>query len=294
MTSDRIHLVFCLFQRNDQSPYPMALAATYGSIRQRTSAAITVHVIADDSVTSHTRRRLRRSMTSGDRLCFCPAEAVPEAHRLSLQLDGRFSPAIVWRAWIPEYLPKLNRCILLDCDLQILLDIRRIWELDLGGMALSAFQGGKEHPQNYYDWLQTSREFYFRMGVCVFDLGRIRKHREFMTSRCQFLVDACKAGQSMPQANLLEQSLFNRYFSKLSMPLPFPLVPADLVNSDPIKRKKIDRMLLRHEPIVLDIKGWRNFTSLSFLFWSSLLHTPWRECANQQGLKPPEPPQSPT
>ena len=47
MSSDRIQLVFCLFERDQQSPYPMALAATYSSIRQRISAPLTLKVIAD-------------------------------------------------------------------------------------------------------------------------------------------------------------------------------------------------------------------------------------------------------
>ena len=147
MSSDRVQLVFCLFERDRQSPYPMALAATYSSIRQRTTAPITLNVIADGSVTQSTRNRLHRCLQSGDRLRFHPAEAVPEAHRLSHRLDGHFSPAIIWRAWIPEYLPKLRRCILLDCDLQVFLDIRRIWNLDLQGNCLSAFRGGSLIPR---------------------------------------------------------------------------------------------------------------------------------------------------
>ena len=42
MIFNRVHLVFCLFERNRQSPYPMALAAAYLSIRQRTTAPLTL------------------------------------------------------------------------------------------------------------------------------------------------------------------------------------------------------------------------------------------------------------
>ncbi|MDA9739780.1 hypothetical protein N9U66_00135 [Synechococcus sp. AH-736-M20] len=272
----------------------MALAATYSSIRQRTSGDITVHVIADDSVTRKTRRRLRSSMQAGDRLRFHSAEAVPEAHQLAMQLDGHFSPAIVWRAWIPDYLPKLKRCILLDCDLQVLLDIRRIWTLDLQGNCLSAFQGGKPHPPAYYDWLRTSRDRYFRMCVCLMNLRRLRRNKSFINSRYHFLLEAEEKRSLIPQAGLLEQSLFNRFFSNDYLPLPFPLVPANRLDHHPERRIWINKMLLNHEPMILDLKGWLNQSSLSLSFWTSLLHTPWWECAKQQQLKPPEPPQSPT
>ena len=141
MTLERVQLVFCLHERDANSPYPMALAATYSSIRQRTNASLTVHVIADASVTTRTRRRLRRSLHASDRIRFHAAEGVPEAYRLALEVNGHFSPAIIWRAWITEYLPHLKRCVLLDCDLQVLLDIQKIWNLDLQGMCISAFQG---------------------------------------------------------------------------------------------------------------------------------------------------------
>ena len=294
MSSDRIQLVFCLFERDRQSPYPMALAATYSSIRQRTSAPLTLNVIADESVTKRTRRRLRRCLQPGDRLRFHSADAVPESHRLAQRLDGHFSPAIIWRAWIPDYLPKLKRCILLDCDLQVLLDIRRIWTLDLQRNCLSAFQGGKPHPPAYYDWLRTSRDRYFRMGVCLMNLRQLRRHKAFVQGRYQFLLEAQEKRRVMPQANLLEQSLFNRFFANDYLPLPFPLVPANRLDQDPERRTWINQMLLNHEPMILDLKGWLNQSSVSLSFWTSLLHTPWWECAKQQQLIPPEPPQSPT
>ena len=296
MFFDRVHLVFCLHERHRQSPYPMALAAAYLSMRQRTTALLTLHVIADQSVTKRTRRRLRRCLESGDRLEFHPAEAVPEAHQLGERLDGCFSPAIIWRAWIPEYLPGLKRCILLDCDLLVLLDIRRIWSLDLQGTCLSAFQGGGQKPQVHYDWIKTPREKYFRMGVCLMNLRRMRQHKAFIQERRGFLEDAWEkfTTRTMPHAGLLEQSLFNRYFSWNYRPLPFPLVQGNYIHEDSKSRRKVKKMLRKNQPMILDLKGWQNRSCLSFSFWALLLHPPWWECASQQSIRPPEPPQSPS
>ena len=296
MIFDRVHLVFCLFERDRQSPYPMALAAAYCSIRQRTTAPLTLHVIADQSVSKRTRRRLDRCMRSGDRLQFYPAEAVPEAYELGQRLDVKcFSPAIVWRAWIPDYLPHLNRCILLDCDLLVLLDIRQIWSLDLQGMCLSAFQGGGKKPKVYYDWIKTPREQYFRVPVCLMNLRRIRKDKAYMQERLAFLEDAWQKfkTKTITHAGLLEQSLFNRYFSQKYLPLPFPVVQGDFVDESAESRRRIKKMFRKRKPMILDLKGWQNRSSLSISFWSLLLHTPWWECASQQKLISPAPPQSP-
>ena len=280
--SDRIHLVFCLFQRNDQSPYPMALAATYSSIRQRTSAAITVHVIVDDSVAPRTRRRLRRCMAKNDKLCFIAADTVPESANLARTLDSGFSPAIIWRAWLPEYLPSIKRCILLDCDLQVLLDIKLIWNLRLNGRHLSAFQGGKSHPSAYYEWIRTPQNLYFRMGVCLMDLRRIRGYDEFLSNRQNFLREAQALRPQLPQAGLLEQSLYNRYFSASYLPLPFPLIPSNRLKLHQERMQWVFQLLQAHEPVILDLKGWLNNSSVSLLFWSSLLSTPWRKIAENQ------------
>lgn len=202
----------------------MALAAAYGSIRQRTSAPLTLHVIADESVTKRTRRRLRRCLQSGDRLQFHHAKAVPEAHQLGQRLDGSLSPAIIWRAWLPEYLPHLNRCILLDCDLLLLLDIPRIWSFNLKGKCLSAFQGGGQKPQVHYDWIKTPREQYFRMGFCLMNLRRIRQDKAFIQERCLFLEDAWEKFKSktMLHAGLLSSLSLTDSFLKRTARFPFP------------------------------------------------------------------------
>ena len=278
MFFDRVHLVFCLFARNRRSPYPMALAAAYLSMRQHTTAPLTLHVIADESVSKRTRRRLLRCMRSGDRLQFHSAASVPEAHQLGQRLDHKsFSPAVVWRAWIPDYLPHLNRCILLDCDLLVLLDIRRIWSLDLQGTCLSAFQGGGKKPQVHYDWIKTSREQYFRMGVCLMNLRGMRQDKAFMQGRRGFLEDAWQKfkTKTMPHAGLLEQSLFNRFFSQNYRALPFPLVQGNQIHKDPESQRRIKKWQATADDS--DLKGWQNRSSLSLIFWSLLLH-PWWEC----------------
>lgn len=282
MKEDPIHLVFCLFVRDLASPYPMALAATYSSIRQRTSASLRVHVLIDKSVSPQIKSLLRECMHPDDRLKFHVADSVPEALTLSLQMDGIFSPAIIWRAWLNDYLPRIKRCILLDCDLQVLMDIRAIWNINLNGQYLSAFTGGKKHPQEYYDWIKTSSFNYFRMGVCLMDLEKIRGYSKFINNRRIFLKEALVVKQKIKQASLFEQSLYNRFFSDRYVSLPFPLVPANRLDQDPLRRQRIDLMLLGHQEMILDLKGWLNQSSISLFFWSALLHTPWREHAQQQ------------
>lgn len=284
-----VHLAFCLFVRERGSPYPMALAATYSSIRQRTSARLCVHIVVDNSVSGRIRRRIKDSLAPGDELRFYDAGLVPEAARLARLMDGRFSPAIIWRAWLPEYLNKIDRCILLDCDLQVLMDIYRLWSIPLRHFCLAAFQGGKRHPDAYYQWIKTSQDKYFRMGVCLMNLKRIRRCSDFILGRAAFLDEASRVRVTIPQAALFEQSLYNRYFSDRYLPLPIVLFPSNRIDQDVPRRQRLDGLLSRHDDLILDLKGWFSDSSLGLIFWASLLHTSWSARAGRQlrGLKRP-------
>ena len=273
----------------------MALAALYSSMRQRTGSRLFLHVVVDDSVSSRVRRRLRRCLVAGDRLRFYDAASIPEAVAMAHRLDGRFSPAVVWRAWLPDYLKGIGRCILLDCDLIALMDIRRIWNIRLGGKYLSAFQGGKRHPDDYYQWIETPRERYFRMGICLMNLRKIRGCKEFVRGRKPFLEELLSKRASIPQAMLVEQSLYNRFFSGRYLPLPVTLFPANRLDRDVPRQRRLEVLLKRHDGLMLDLKGWMSDSAISLMFWSSLLHTPWAARATRQLalMSPPGPLQSP-
>ena len=79
MTSP-IELVFCLHQKSPDSPYPMALAATYVSIRQRTNHLLRLHLIIDSTVQKCSLQRLRDTIKAEDQLHVLHASAVSGSH----------------------------------------------------------------------------------------------------------------------------------------------------------------------------------------------------------------------
>ena len=292
-----IDIVFCLHQRRENSPYLIALGATYASIRESTRASLHLHILHDDSVGANSKALLEQIVSKGDQISFRHASLVSEAYTLSQQLDNRYSPAIIWRAWIGEYFQDLRRCLLLDCDLLFLCDIRDIWKIKLGSRVLSApLGGGWRLNREYFDWVDSSKDRYFRMCVVLINLKKLRRNSVFRQERRGFLREAFAKMGSGPGSYLLEQSLFNKFFGGACLPLPVEVFAANQVTRNSVRHADLSAKVATKKPLILDIKGWENESEFSLLFWSFLLKTAWFTRAQQawRQFMPPGPPQSPT
>jgi len=272
----------------------MALAATYISIRQRTNHPLHLYLIVDSTVQSCSLQRLRDTIKAEDQLYVLHASEVSEADQVARDTPTFYSPAVVWRAWLPEYLPHLKRYLVLDCDLIFLTDVHRIWSLELNGKALAATLRRKPRSESYHTWIQTPPDRYFRMGICLMDVDAIRANQVFFQERVAFLKATADRRHEMREANLLEQSLFNRYFSDFCLPLNLEVSSPDY---------NFGKVMDHHAAIwsdqayqrdslgsIVDLKGWMNESPECLHFWSALLETPWREEAIGQflRLRPPE------
>ena len=276
-----IDLAFTLFLRGQEQAYAMGLAAAYTSIRQRTKACLRLHVIIDNSVGNDVKDKLSAMLRGADRIFFYLVSSLPGVERLGRSIETRFSPAIIWRLWLAEYLSDLQRCVLLDCDLLFCADIQDIWEMSLGGNTLSAPLRGRPHPPELHAWLQVLPSEYFRVCCCLIDLGKLRSHRPFIENRSKFLLESQNMfNQGLIQAGFLEQSVFNHFFSKLCIPLPFPVIPVERMRSHP-RKTEWESVLRDGEDCILDTKGWTSGSPYSSKFWSFLLDTPWRPQALQ-------------
>ena len=274
-----VHVAFTLFQRDENSFYPMALAAAYVSIRQRTQSILNIHIIVDKSVSIVNKQKIKDSISSCDVLHFYNAEDLGDVHELSLLLDTRFSPAIVWRVWLDVYLKHLGRCILMDCDFICAADIDELWDLDLGPCLISAPLRTVPHSKVLHQWLDVPPGKYFRMCCSVLNLDKMRQHQDFVFKRRDFLLEAASvastASGGLKQAGLLEQSVFNKFFSNLCFPLPIPVIPISRISGHP-RETAWKEQLVRNKSLLFDIKGWTSPSPYAALFWSALFNTAWR------------------
>ena len=283
MNTSLVHLVFCLHQKNEFSPYPMALAATYISIRNHTSVRLCLHILLDKTVPCETRDCLLETLRDDDQIIFYDVETIGIAHQLGCEFGGQYSPAHIWRIWLSDYLSGLERCILLDCDLQFLMNVEEIWSLPLDGCTLMASRGASWRlTQDYFDWLGIPKELYFRMGVCLIDLEKVRENKAFASQRVDFLREVFSRAGTMPGSYLFEQSVYNHFFAFSSGSLPFEMFAANGVRKNQERHRYLLRSIASELPLILDMKGWNGDSEFCVLFWSCLLRTPWAPRVQEQ------------
>ena len=283
MNNSLVHLAFCLHQKNESSPYPMALAATYVSIRDRTSVRLCLHILLDKTVSIEARDCLQETLRGEDQIIFYDIETIGNAHELACEVGGQYSPAPIWRVWLADYLSGLDRCILLDCDLQFLMDIEEIWSLPLDGCTLMASRGGSWRlTQAYFDLIGIPKELYFRMGVCLIDLNKVRENKDFKEQRVAFLREVSSRAGTMPGSYLFEQSLYNHFFAFSSGSLPFEMFAANSVRKNQERHQYLLKSVASELPLILDMKGWKSDSEFCVLFWSCLLRTPWASKVQEQ------------
>ena len=276
-----VHIAFTLCEKVANSPFPLGLAAAYASIRERTRERIYLHVIVDDSVSSVTRQRLSETVRCEDRIHFYESDVVQESESLSFALDGRYSKAIVWRAWIAEYLSHLKKCILLDCDLIFNFDIKSLYQVDLSGHAISASLRVVPRAKELHEWLGVPPNRYFRLTCVVLNLEAIRANRYFCLGRKKFMSDLnIAAQQGLKGGWALEQSLFNHFYFDQNAPFDIPLIPVDRIQGHP-RESEWREVLQAGEPRILDMKGWKSQSKYAEEFWDALSLTSWRSQVNQ-------------
>ena len=279
-----IHIAFTLCEKVAPSPYSLGLAAAYSSIRTRTQEKIHLHVIVDDSVSEETRQRLFDTIHYEDRIRFYESDVVQESDSLSSALDGRYSRAIIWRAWIAEYLSHLKKCILLDCDLIFNFDIKSLYQIDLNGHAISASLRVAPRAKELHEWLGVPPEKYFRQTCVVLNLEYIRNDRKFCSNRVQFLKSLNRAARKgLRGGGALEQSLFNHHYFDKNIPFDIPLIPVDRLKGHP-RASEWQNILLDSCPRILDIKGWESQSKYSEEFWDALSLTSWGHEVHQLRL----------
>jgi len=253
----------------------------YASIRVKTQERLHLHVIVDDSVSAETRLKLIATVGPGDQIQFYESDLIRESESLSRALDGRYSKAIVWRAWIADYLKHLKKCVLLDCDLIFNFDLKSLYQVDLSHHSISASLRVTPRADELHEWLGVPPENYFRLGCVVLNLEYMRADGSFCLGRSTFLTrlnDAAHNG--LKGAWALEQSLFNHFYFDKNLPFDVPLIPVDRMKGHP-RELEWQQALLSGGSRILDMKGWASQTGYSEEFWDALSLTSWRDELDQ-------------
>ena len=190
--------------------------------------SITVHILHDNTLTTDNRDNFsylagqygqRVEFYNVEELC---AEKIADMTNLVPTVqNSRLTIAAFYRLLIPYVIPAVNKCIYLDSDILVNLDIAQLWRVELGDKILAAVNETEiefdpiSSAQKKYLVAENlvSGDDYFNSGVLIMNLDCFRENAELIMSGLKWLGEH-------PQCKSFDQDVLNYLFSKDYIKLP--------------------------------------------------------------------------
>ena len=217
-----IHVCFALYDKTGR--YSKFTGTAMTSIFKNTASEVTVHILHDDTLPADNRDKFiyiagrygqRVKFYNVEVLC---ADRIAEIKRLFPAANQtRYSIAMFYRFLILKvFPPEVEKVIYLDSDIIVNLDIRELWNIELGDKPLAAVPevelDPSGHPVNSkqkYLIVQklVAYEDYFNSGVLLMNLNFLRGDEASINRGLKFLSEH-------PQMAWPDQDVLNYLYSK--------------------------------------------------------------------------------
>lgn len=207
-----VHVCFC-FTDNTGSYHKHPLVAL-ASVFDNTKSRVRAHLICDDTVPPPVREAFTAlAARYGQEVVFYPAPEIPQA--VLDNVRPCFGKGSLFRLFMPELIRE-ERVLYLDCDIICTLDVREVFEHDLGGAPLAgvADAGLRDNPKSaaYLRNLGLAPDHYINAGVLLMDLEKIR--RDFPDYK-----DATFTAIAESMLLYMDQDAINAYFQQRGIEL---------------------------------------------------------------------------
>ena len=187
---------------------------------------------------------------------------------------SRVSIGAFYRLLIPNLITAdIEKCIYLDSDMIVNLDIKELWQIDLSDKPLAAVP---EEEANFFAYkeYEAERKYLLNVGLVryedYFNSGLLVMNLEYLRDNEELIMSGVKWRGDHPQCNCFDQDIWNYLFSKnyIKLPVRFDLFTyVDRRSNEPV-RKKIYHF--SGASFGMDIND--SFTRLWFKYFAK---TPW-------------------
>lgn len=182
-TNDPIHVALAVY--DPKGTYSQHGGVTITSIFENTKSKVIVYILHDETLTEDNRRKFIRTAEKYSQ----ELELIDIREYTKLlgddfvRISHRYTIGTLYRLFIPDVLPQLEKVIYVDCDVLFDMDIKEFWEID---MENNIIVGALDMPElggcfSFRDEkmklvLNGSRpEKYINAGVIMIDLKRMRE-----------------------------------------------------------------------------------------------------------------------
>ena len=219
-----IHVCYCFCDKTGR--YAKFAGTSMLSLFDNTKSDVTVHLLHDDTLTNENRDKF--SYIAGrynQRVKFYNlSELCPDkiAEIIKLVPDAEKAAATVgafYKLLIPQVLPaNINKAVFIDPDTIVNLDIRELWQIELGDKILGVVPeiSNGENPDKAFllcsEGIVNGAD-YFNCGVLLMNLDALRGEEKTISGGLDF------RGKN-PKQKYLEQTVLNYCFSARTLKLP--------------------------------------------------------------------------
>jgi len=222
-----IHVCFGLHDKTGR--YSKFTGTAMRSIFANTASEITIHILHDNTLTQDNRDKFfytagqfnqRVEFYNVEELCKDKVAALKG--NLSEDFDAAFTVAAMYRFFIPQLLASdIEKAIYLDSDIVVNLDVKELWQIELGDKPLGAIA---ESVTDSFCYKINSAanplivnggvryEDYFNSGVLLMNLNLLRDEAETLLRGINFVADN--------QLGYMDQDALNYLFAKTYLKLP--------------------------------------------------------------------------
>ncbi len=187
--------------------------------------SITVHILHDNTLTPDNHDKFIYvagqynqlvKFYNVEELC---ADKIAAFWRLIPGIKNAFSTiGTFFKLLIPQVLSsEIDKCIYLDSDMAINLDIKELWKIELGDKPLAAVSEKECGTDTSALFLCTSglikNEEYFNAGLILLNLNILRNEEEM-------IMEGVKFRGEHPESVCFDQDVWNYCFAKKSLKLP--------------------------------------------------------------------------
>lgn len=198
---DDIHVVLSIYNIADD--YLRHAATTILSIVLNTNRHITFHILHNNCSACENKEDISKNIDKLNKIskeynCRIIMHEIDISNQFeSLKALNKYSPGTLLRLFIPDVLHDLNKCIYLDCDIIVNLDISELWDVNIDNYPLAACKdtnfpkglGLKQyHPKfkRIYSEIHGIRD-YFNAGILILNLTHIRERYDLKSETIEFL-----------------------------------------------------------------------------------------------------------
>jgi len=176
--------------------YYQYLGLSLLSVMENTKSAVRFHILCDKTLTENARKDLTSLCTTYKQQISFYDIALDKRIPVDKLLRAGYCEGILYRLYLPELLPDIQKIIYLDADILVHMDIQELWNEDIGDAACAGrwdppLFGYKELDKTEYErclpfWEHTDWNCYINSGVLVLNLERIRHEHNLLEESISF------------------------------------------------------------------------------------------------------------